>query len=185
MAIREHPYYGSFGYHVSSFYAASSRFGTPDDLKRLIDDAHQRGIAVIMDIVHSHAVKTKWKGWADSMVLMTCISMVTGDANIRHGIRFALITAKTPSFISCCRTASSGLRNTNSTGSASTESHQCCITTTVWERLSGSYDDYYDGNEDINAIVYLSLANILIHEINPKAITIAEEMSGMPSRREV
>ena len=59
MAIQEHPYYGSFGYHVSSFYAASSRFGTPDDLKRLIDDAHQRGIAVIMDIVHSHAVKNE------------------------------------------------------------------------------------------------------------------------------
>ena len=62
MAIQEHPYYGSFGYHVSNFYAASSRFGTPEDLKRLIDDAHKRGIAVIMDIVHSHAVKKKKGG---------------------------------------------------------------------------------------------------------------------------
>ncbi|MDE6692758.1 MAG: alpha amylase C-terminal domain-containing protein, partial [Muribaculaceae bacterium] len=44
----------------------------------------------------------------------------------------------------------------------------------------GSYDDYYDGGEDTNAITYLTLANKLIHEINPKAITIAEEMSGMP-----
>ena len=59
MAIQEHPYYGSFGYHVSSFFAPSSRFGTPDDLKALIDDAHRRGIAVIMDIVHSHAVKNE------------------------------------------------------------------------------------------------------------------------------
>ena len=57
MAIQEHPYYGSFGYHVSSFFAPSSRFGTPEDLKHLIDDAHNLGIAVIMDIVHSHAVK--------------------------------------------------------------------------------------------------------------------------------
>jgi 1,4-alpha-glucan branching enzyme len=62
MAIQEHPYYGSFGYHVSSFFAASSRFGTPDDLKHLIDDAHCRGIAVIMDIVHSHAVKNEVEG---------------------------------------------------------------------------------------------------------------------------
>ncbi len=62
MAIQEHPYYGSFGYHVSNFYAASSRFGTPEDLKRLIDDAHKRGIAVIMDIVHSHAVKNENEG---------------------------------------------------------------------------------------------------------------------------
>lgn len=59
MAIQEHPYYGSFGYHVSSFFAASSRFGTPEELKQLIDDAHGMGIAVIMDIVHSHAVKNE------------------------------------------------------------------------------------------------------------------------------
>ena len=62
MAIQEHPNYGSFGYHVSSFYAASSRFGTPEELKALIDDAHSRGIAVIMDIVHSHAVKNEAEG---------------------------------------------------------------------------------------------------------------------------
>ena len=51
MAIQEHPYYGSFGYHVSSFYAPSSRFGTPEELKALIDAAHEKGIAVIMDII--------------------------------------------------------------------------------------------------------------------------------------
>lgn len=62
MAIQEHPYYGSFGYHVSSFFAPSSRFGTPDELKQLIDDAHTLGIAVIMDIVHSHAVKNEVEG---------------------------------------------------------------------------------------------------------------------------
>ena len=62
MAIQEHPYYGSFGYHVSSFFAASSRFGTPDELKELIDTAHSMGIAVIMDIVHSHAVKNEVEG---------------------------------------------------------------------------------------------------------------------------
>lgn len=62
MAIQEHPYYGSFGYHVSSFFAASSRFGTPEELKRLIDEAHGMGIAVIMDLVHSHAVKNETEG---------------------------------------------------------------------------------------------------------------------------
>ena len=62
MAIQEHPYYGSFGYHVSSFFAASSRFGTPEELKELIDTAHNMGIAVIMDIVHSHAVKNEVEG---------------------------------------------------------------------------------------------------------------------------
>jgi 1,4-alpha-glucan branching enzyme len=62
MAVQEHPYYGSFGYHVSSFFAVSSRFGTPDELKELIDTAHGMGIAVIMDIVHSHAVKNEIEG---------------------------------------------------------------------------------------------------------------------------
>ena len=62
MAIQEHPYYGSFGYHVSSFFASSSRFGTPEELKELIDEAHGYGIAVIMDIVHSHAVKNEAEG---------------------------------------------------------------------------------------------------------------------------
>src|SRR5204863_5899141 len=62
MAIQEHPYYGSFGYHVSNFYAVSSRFGTPEDLKRLIDIAHGMGIVVTMDIVHSHSVKNRHEG---------------------------------------------------------------------------------------------------------------------------
>ncbi|MCF0201994.1 MAG: 1,4-alpha-glucan-branching enzyme, partial [Bacteroidaceae bacterium] len=62
MAIQEHPYYGSFGYHVSNFFASSSRFGTPEELKSLIDTAHQNGIAVIMDLVHSHAVKNEMEG---------------------------------------------------------------------------------------------------------------------------
>lgn len=62
MAIAEHPYYGSFGYHVSSFFAPSSRFGTPDELKQLIDEAHAAGITVIMDLVHSHAVKNEVEG---------------------------------------------------------------------------------------------------------------------------
>jgi 1,4-alpha-glucan branching enzyme len=62
MAVAEHPYYGSFGYHVSNFFAPSSRFGTPDELKSLVNTAHKMGIAVIMDIVHSHAVKNEAEG---------------------------------------------------------------------------------------------------------------------------
>ncbi len=95
MAIQEHPYYGSFGYHVSSFFAASSRFGTPEDLKALIDEAHRLGIAVIMDIVHSHAVKTKWKVWAVSTDHTINTSMEIINVSIRPGIHCVSITAKT------------------------------------------------------------------------------------------
>jgi 1,4-alpha-glucan branching enzyme len=64
MAVQEHPYYGSFGYQVSNFFAVSSRFGTPEELKALIDEAHRLGIAVILDVVHSHAVKNELEGLA-------------------------------------------------------------------------------------------------------------------------
>lgn len=89
MALQEHPYYGSFGYHVSSFFAASSRFGTPDELKQLIDEAHKNGVAVIMDLVQSHAVKNEVEG----------LGNLAGDPNqyfypgdvmsIQHGTVFA------------------------------------------------------------------------------------------------
>ena len=62
MAIQEHPYYGSFGYHVSNFFAVSSRFGTPGELKALVDEAHGMGLSVIMDLVHSHSVKNTEEG---------------------------------------------------------------------------------------------------------------------------
>src|SRR5213076_1399079 len=62
MAVMEHPYYGSFGYHVSNFFAVSSRFGTPEELKELVDTAHGMGLKVIMDLVHSHAVKNLFEG---------------------------------------------------------------------------------------------------------------------------
>ena len=51
----EHAYYGSFGYHVTSFFATSSHYRTPDELKDLVDKAHSLGLFVILDIVHSHA----------------------------------------------------------------------------------------------------------------------------------
>ena len=121
MAIQEHPYYASFGYHVSSFYAATSRFGTPDDLKRLIDEAHSMGIAVIMDIVHSHSVKNEAEGWPGSTVPPTCISIQVHGAGIRHGTAFALTTAKIQYCISCCPTANTGWKNSGSTDSGSTE----------------------------------------------------------------
>ncbi len=94
MAIQEHPYYASFGYHVSSFFAASSRFGTPDDLKHLIDDAHTLGLAVIMDIVHSHAVKNEVEGLGRFDGTEYQYFMPVAAGSIWPGIRSALIMGK-------------------------------------------------------------------------------------------
>lgn len=180
MAIQEHPYYGSFGYHVSSFYAASSRFGTPDDLKRLIDDAHERGIAVIMDIVHSHAVKNEVEGlgrldgsydlyfYGDNRREHPAWDSLCFDYGKNSVLHFLLSNCKF------------WLEEYKFDGFRFDGVTSMLYYNHGLGKAFGSYDDYYDGNEDTNALVYLTLANILIHEINPKAITIAEEMSGMP-----
>ena len=180
MAIQEHPYYGSFGYHVSNFYAPSSRFGTPDELKHLIDEAHSLGIAVIMDIVHSHAVKNETEGigridgsydlyfhGGDRRVHPAWDSLLFdyGKNNVLHFL------------LSNCKYWLEEFRfdGFRFDGVTSMLYHDHGL-----GKSFGSYTDYYDGNEDTDAMTYLSLANILIHKINPNAITIAEEMSGMP-----
>lgn len=180
MAIQEHPYYGSFGYHVSSFFAASSRFGTPDDLKSLIDRAHELGIAVIMDIVHSHAVKNEVEGlgrfdgsydqyfYGDSRREHPAWDSLCFDYGKNQVLHFLLSNCKY--WLEEYRF--DGFRFDG-------------VTSMLYYNHGlgqdfGSYADYYNGNQDVNAITYLTLANLLIHRINPSAITIAEEMSGMP-----
>ena len=180
MAIQEHPYYGSFGYHVSSFYAASSRFGTPDDLKRLIDDAHSLGIAVIMDIVHSHAVKNEVEGLGrlDGSYDL----YFYGDGRREHPAWDSLLfdygkNSVLHFLLSNCKY---WLEEYKFDGFRFDGVTSMLYYDHGLGKAFGSYADYYDGNEDPNAITYLTLANILIHEVNRKAITIAEEMSGMP-----
>ncbi len=180
MAIQEHPYYGSFGYHVSSFFAVSSRFGTPDELKMLIDEAHENGIAVIMDIVHSHAVKNEIEGLGrfDG----TPYQYFHGGERREHPAWDSLCfdyakPAVLHFLLSNCKYwleefKFDGFRFDGVT-SMLYRSHG------LGEDF-GDYNAYYNLNQDGDAICYLTLANKLIHEINPNAITIAEEVSGMP-----
>ncbi len=180
MAIQEHPYYGSFGYHVSSFYAASSRFGTPEELKQLIDEAHANGIAVIMDIVHSHAVKNEVEGlgrfdgtgnlyfYGDSKREHPAWDSLCFDYGKNNVINFLLSNCKY------------WLEEYRFDGFRFDGVTSMLYYNHGLGQAFGGYGDYYNGGEDTNAITYLTLANVLIHEVNPHAITIAEEMSGMP-----
>ncbi len=180
MAIQEHPYYGSFGYHVSSFFAPSSRFGTPDELKRLIDEAHSKGLAVIMDLVHSHAAKNECEGlgnlagdpnqffYSGDRHVHPAWDSLCFDYGKNEVIHFLLSNCK----YWLTEFKFDGFRFDG-------------VTSMLYYdhglgKAFGSYADYYNGNEDDNAICYLSLANEVIHEVNPHAITIAEEVSGMP-----
>jgi len=180
MAIQEHPYYGSFGYHVSSFFAASSRFGTPEELKSLIDEAHKHGVAVIMDIVHSHAVKNEVEG----------LGNLAGDPNqfFYPGER-----REHPAWDSLCfdygkdevihfllSNCKYWLEEFHFDGFRFDGVTSMLYYSHGLGEAFCNYGDYFNGHQDDNAICYLTLANKLIHEVNPKAITIAEEVSGMP-----
>ncbi|MDD3061449.1 MAG: alpha amylase C-terminal domain-containing protein [Massilibacteroides sp.] len=180
MAIQEHPYYGSFGYHVSSFFAASSRFGTPEELKHLIDDAHGMGIAVIMDIVHSHAVKNEVEGLArfDGSFNQYFLTGSRREHPAWDSLCFDYGKNEVLHFLlSNCKfwMEEYGFDGYRFDGVTS----MLYFSHGLGEAFM-SYDDYFNGHQDDDAIAYLTLANRLIHEVNPNAITIAEEVSGMP-----
>lgn len=180
MAIQEHPYYGSFGYHVSSFFAASSRFGTPEELKELIDAAHERGIAVIMDIVHSHAVKNEIEGLG--RLDGTYNQYFYGDGRREHPAWDSLCFdyGKNEVLHFLLSNCKYWLEEFHFDGFRFDGVTSMLYYSHGLGQAFGSYDDYYNGGQDTNAITYLTLANLLIHQVNPRAITIAEEMSGMP-----
>ena len=177
MAIAEHPYYASFGYHISNFFAISSRFGTPDDFKKLVDTAHGMGLRVIIDLVHAHAAKNEVEGLGNFAGDPTQYFKPTnhpewdsrlfdyGKPEVLHflasncrwwldeyhidGFRFDGVTSM--------------IYHDHGLGKSFT-----------------SYDDYFRDNVDKDALAYLRLANETIHTVHPDATTIAEEMSGFP-----
>ncbi len=179
MALQEHPYYGSFGYQVSNFFALSSRFGTPEEFKHLVDDAHGMGISVVMDIVHSHSVDNEAEG----------LSMFDGreDLYFHYGP-----AGRHPAWGSRCfdygknETVCFLLSNLKFWME---EYHldgfrfDGVTSMIYWDHGLGTdfgnYELYFNSNVNESALSYLALANQLIHEINPEAMTLAEDVSGM------
>ena len=180
MAIMEHPYYGSFGYQVSNFFAASSWFGKPEDLKYLVNTAHAMGIRVLLDVVHSHAVRntaeginmfdgTTWQFFHDGNKGehpawgTKCFDY--GKTGVLHFLLSNLKFWMTEYHFD-------GFRFD---GVTSMLYHDHGLGTDF-----NTNDKYFSYNTHTEAITYLQLANELIRQVNPKAITIAEDMSGMP-----
>ena len=180
MAVQEHPYYGSFGYQVANFFAVSSRFGTPDDLKALIDTAHSMGIRVIMDIVHSHAVNNEVEGLSrfDGSYDQYFYPGNRGFHSLWGSRCFDYGKHEVLNFLlSNCKY---WLEEFHFDGYR----FDGITSMLYWDHGLNKdfteYNLYYDGNQDENAITYLTLANRVIHQVDPEAITIAEDMSGMP-----
>jgi 1,4-alpha-glucan branching enzyme len=179
MAIAEHPYYGSFGYHVTNFFAVSSRFGTPEELKYLIKKAHEQGIAVLMDLVHSHSAKNTHEGlnqfdgsedqyfhpgdrgnhphwdskcfnYGKREVLQFLLS------NLKYWLKEYHFDGFRFDGVTSMMYFDHGYRE-------------------VWD-----LDGYFKNGVEWDAIVYLQLANTLINKIKPHAVSIAEDVTGMP-----
>ena len=180
MAVQEHPYYGSFGYQVANFFAVSSRFGTPDELKALIDAAHSMGIRVIMDIVHSHAVNNEEEGLSrfDGCYDQYFYPGERGYHPLWGSRCFDYGKHEVLNFLlSNCKYWLEEFRFDGYRFDGITSM-------LYWDHGINKdfteYSLYYDGNQDESAITYLALANRVIHQVDPEAITIAEDMSGMP-----
>jgi|TARA_B110000908_G_scaffold88822_1_gene105820 1,4-alpha-glucan branching enzyme len=179
MAVQEHPYYGSFGYHVSSFFAPCSRFGTPEDLKFLIDTAHGLGIAVLLDVVHSHAVKNISEG----------LNNFDGSG---HQYFHAGERGDQPQWDSKCfdygkeevrRFLLSNVRFWLE--EFKFDGFRFDGVTSMLYHHHGTidfdhFDKYFTDGPDEDAILYLGLATTLCNKIRPGALIVAEDMSGMP-----
>ncbi|MDP5171803.1 MAG: alpha amylase C-terminal domain-containing protein [Bacteroidia bacterium] len=179
MAVQEHPYYGSFGYHVSNFFAPTSRFGTPEDLKYLINKAHGMGIAVVMDVVHSHAVKNLSEGLNEFDG--------TEDQYFHPGGRGEHPGWDSKLFNYGKREVQQFLLSNLSywLEEFHFDGFRFDGVTSMLYHHHGDvsfdhYDRYFKEGVEWDAITYLQMANELIHQIRPDGLSIAEDMSGMP-----
>ncbi|MEI8195083.1 MAG: alpha amylase C-terminal domain-containing protein, partial [Phycisphaerae bacterium] len=179
MAIMEHPYYGSFGYHVSNFFAPSSRFGTPEELKELIDTAHSLGLRVIMDVVHSHAVKNVNEGLNlfDGTDFQYFHAGGRGQHFAWDSMLFDYSRFEVQRFL--LSNTRYWLEEFHFDGFRFDGVTSMMYLDHGLGKKFSSYDEYFSDNVDPDAIAYLQLANLLTHEFNPQAITIAEDVSGM------
>ena len=179
MAVAEHPYYGSFGYHVSNFFAPSSRFGTPEELKALVRKAHTMGLAVIMDLVHSHYVKNISEGLneLDGTDHLYSPAGKAGDHPYWDSKLFDYGKEQVRHFL---------LSNIKYW---LTEFHFDGfrfdgVTSMIYYHHGytefDSREKYFSPEVNEEALCYLTLANRLIHDLYPHAVTIAEDVSGMP-----
>ena len=180
MAVMEHPFYGSFGYQVSSFFAASSRFGYPEDLKYLVNKAHGMGIRVLLDVVHSHAVGNTLEGinLFDGTDYQFFHAGAEGDHPAWGTKCFDYARPEVLHFL--LSNLKFWLEEYHFDGFRFDG-----VTSMLYHdhALGTDFNDlsmYFTMNTDIQAVAYLQLANELIRAVKPGALTVAEDMSGMP-----
>ncbi|CAA9994478.1 unnamed protein product [Nesidiocoris tenuis] len=180
MAIMEHAYYGSFGYQVTSFFAASSRYGTPEELKEMIDVCHKEGLTVLLDVVHSHASKNVLDGLNEFDGTESCFfhAGARGTHFLWDSRLFDYSQPEVLRFLIsnlCWYYEEYGFDGFRFDGVTSMLYHNHGT-----QGFSGDYNEYFGMGVDTDALIYLMIANNILHKLYPNVITIAEDVSGMP-----
>ena len=185
MAVMEHAYYGSFGYHVTNFFGVSSRSGTPEDFKYLVDKAHELGLRVIIDVIHSHASKNTEDGLAGFDVGQKAEDSYfdVGEKGYHYlwdsrlfkydnweTQRLLLSNAK-------YWIEEYGVDGYRFDGVTSMLYHHHGLNM----EFTGNYEEYLGMNTNIDAVVYLMLVNDMLHSNYPEVEVFAEDVSGMPT----
>ena len=180
MAIQEHPYYASFGYQVTNYFAASSWYGDPEELKYLVNKAHELGMYVLLDVVHSHASANANEG-LNGLDGTDHQYFLSGDRGWHPAWKTRLFDyGKHEVLHFLLSNLKFWLEEYHFDGFRFDG-----VTSMIYQDhgLGTSFTDYsqYFGlNTNVDALTYLQLANELVHAVNPFALTICEEMSGMP-----
>ncbi|CAL5219263.1 g1061 [Coccomyxa viridis] len=185
MAVQEHAYYASFGYHVTNPFAASSRSGNPEMLKALIDEAHRLGLRVLLDVVHSHVSSNADDGLAgyDFGQKEEDSYFCSGERGYHTQWDSRLFNYKNWEVL---RYLLSNLRWWLEEYRFDGFRFDGVTSMLYWHHginmaFSGNYNEYFSPATNVDAVVYLMLANDLIHQLSPQAITVAEDVSGMPT----
>jgi len=182
MAVAEHAHYGCFGYHVTSFYAPASRSGTPEELKYLIDTAHGLGIQVLMDLVHAHASSNTLDGIAQMDGTDHCYTHggLKGhhsdwDSKIFNYLKYEVLRFLLSNVKWWLEEYQFDGFRFDGVTSMLYQSHG------IGKGYTGGFHEYFGPDADIDSHIYLMLANDLIHRVVPSAVTVGEDVSGMPT----
>ena len=178
LPVAEHPFAGSWGYQVTSYYAPTSRFGTPDDFRALVDALHQAGIGVIVDWVPAHFPKDAWAlGRFDGTPLYEHSDPKRGEQLDWGTYVFDFGRPEVRNFL--VANALYWLEEFHIDG-LRVDAVASMLYLDYSRPEGGWTPNIYGGRENLEAVQFLQEMNATAHKAAPGIVTIAEESTSWP-----